>query len=77
MTQHNENIPNTEQKKDSFWHYCEHEKTYKRDHPRMALKRAKYDILFGKGRFRALRYWRDPRTGEKRQTIEIWPDEVI
>ena len=37
----------------------------------MALKRAKYDLKYGRGRFRVLRRFKEPRTGEIRETIEI------
>ena len=56
---------------DSFWHHAVLEKTYKRDHKRNALKRCKYDLLFGRGIFRARRIYKDPRTGERRETIEL------
>lgn len=59
---------------DRFWHHAELEKTYKRDHPRMAVKRCKYDLQYGRGRFRGLRRYKNPETGERRDTIEIWPE---
>lgn len=57
---------------DSFWHHAVLEKTYKRDHKRNALKRCKYDLVFGRGIFRARRIYKDPRTGERRETIELY-----
>lgn len=57
---------------DSFWHHAVLEKTYKRDHKRNALTRCKYDLVFGRGIFRARRIYKDPRTGERRETIELY-----
>lgn len=57
---------------DSFWHHAVLEKTYKRDHKRNALKRCKYDLLFGRGIFRARRIYKNHETGERRETIEIY-----
>lgn len=59
---------------DPFWHHAVLEKTYKRDHKRNALKRCKYDLLFGRGRFRARRIYKNIETGERRETIEIYDD---
>ena len=65
--------PNTEPGQiDSFWHHAILEKTYKRDHKRNALTRCKYDLVFGRGIFRARRIYKDPRTGERRETIELY-----
>lgn len=56
---------------DSFWHYAELTDTYQRDHRRNNIARCKYDIQFGRGKFRRRRRFVDPRTGERRETIEI------
>ena len=71
--QNKKNVPNTEPGQiDSFWHHAILEKTYKRDHKRNALTRCKYDLVFGRGIFRARRIYKDPRTGERRETIELY-----
>ena len=71
--QNKKNVPNTEPGHvDSFWHHAILEKTYKRDHKRNALTRCKYDLVFGRGIFRARRIYKDPRTGERRETIELY-----
>jgi hypothetical protein len=69
-------VPPTEQPKDTFWIYAVLEKTYDRSHERNAVKRCKFDIQYGRGRFRARRRYKDPRTGERRETVEIWLDEL-
>ena len=58
--------------KDTFWHYAGVINSYDRLHERCRIARAKYDIQFGKGRFRRLRRYQDPRTGEIRKTVEVW-----
>jgi len=75
MPEHIPIVPDTEHKIDAFWCYAELEKTYDRNHDRNTVKRCKFDILFGHGRFRARRRYKDPRTGERRETVEIWLDE--
>jgi hypothetical protein len=40
-------------------------------HQRCRIARAKHDIQFGKGKFRRLRRWQDPRTGEIMKTVEV------
>jgi hypothetical protein len=66
-----ENVPNIE-RRDTFWHYAGVINSYDRLHERCRIARAKYDIQFGKGRFRRMRRYRDPRTGEIRKTVEVW-----
>ena len=71
--QNKKNVPNTEPGHvDSFWHHAILEKTYKRDHKRNALTRCKYDLVFGRGIFRARRIYKDQRTGERCYTIELY-----
>lgn len=68
------NVPDIAQRKneiDSFWHYAEVTHTYGRDHSRNKYKRCQFDMEFGKGKFRRRRIYKDPRTGEVRETIEI------
>ena len=57
--------------KDTFWHYAELIRTYDRNHPRNKYKRAMCDLEFGVGKFRRRRIFKDHRTGETRETIEI------
>jgi hypothetical protein len=71
--QNKKRVPNAEPGQiDSFWHHAILEKTYKRDHKRNALTRCKYDLVFGRGIFRARRIYKDQRTGERRETIELY-----
>jgi hypothetical protein len=58
--------------RDTFWHHAIVENSYDRLHERCRIARAKYDIAHGKGKFRRLRRYKDPRTGEIRKTIEVW-----
>ena len=71
--QNKKNVPNIEPGHvDSFWHHAILVKTYKRNNKRNALTRCKYDLVFGRGIFRARRIYKDPRTGERRETIELY-----
>jgi hypothetical protein len=65
-----ENVLNKE-RRDTFWHYAGVINSYDRLHERCRIARAKYDIAYGKGKFRRLRRYQDPRTGEIRKTIEV------
>ena len=66
------NVPDIAQNKpNSFWHYAKLVNTYDRGHVRNKYKRCLYDIKFGRGKFRRRKIWKDPRTGETRETIEV------
>lgn len=65
------NVQNIEHK-DTFWHYAKCVNSYDRLHERCRIARNRFDIQFGKDRFRRLRRYQDPRTGEIRKTIEVW-----
>lgn len=49
-----------------FWTYAECTNSHKPFDPGMA----KYRMIFGK-QLRKVRRWKDPRTGEKRVTVEL------
>ena len=57
-------------KKINFWAYAKCTHSLKRFDPGVAKYRHKYDVLFGKDKFRKLRYYKDP-TGKIKKTIEI------
>ena len=55
-----------------FWSHAKCTNTYKPFDPGMA----KYRMKYGK-RLRKVRRWKDPRTGEKRVTVELDTTEFI
>lgn len=70
--EHNINVPYSAPGViDSFWHHAELTHTYERSHSRNKYKRCQYDIEFGRGNFRRRRVYKNPITGEVRETIEI------
>jgi len=66
------NVPHTAQHEKSFKHYAEQKRTYPTGDPRASVMKARCDILLGKGKFKRMRVYVDPRTGERRDTAEIW-----
>ena len=66
------NVPHIGQKteKKSFWAWAKCRTTRERYAPGTKKYRHKFDLLFGAGKFRRLRYYVGPN-GEKRKTVEI------
>jgi len=53
-----------------FWPYAKCTHSFKRFDPGAAKYRQKYDLMFGRGKFRKVRHYKGPG-GEIRQTVEI------
>lgn len=63
------NVPDIGEKK-SFWAWARCTTTRERNGAGTKKYRQKFDVMFGKGKFRRLRYYEGPG-GEKRKTVEI------
>ena len=57
--------------KSNPWTWVELTRTYAADHPRVKLIRAKCNILFGRGKLKQVRKYRNLKTGEAKTTVEI------
>jgi len=64
-------VIHTGQNQSDFWRNAELTETYPRDHARNKLQRCKFDIQFGRGKFRRRQRWTNKETGERRETITI------
>lgn len=55
-----------------FWAHAALVKTKRRYDPGCKLRRAVYDLRFGRGAFRGYRLYRDEQTGEEREEIALY-----
>ena len=66
-----ESVPPATHKQNNFWSWAELIRTYQARHPRVKMIRARFNIIYGPGKLKQVRKFKDPRTDECRTTVEI------